>query len=294
MKNIRITPIIIAAGVVLGTAARVFAISRTDMTTGFLFRDTALLCNILYYGIIILTAAAAVISSHIDGKHGVCGTAEMKVSAKCAAAVGFGLLAAALCACYDGMGESKAFTPTGFMVFVDYVFAAALGIIAFVTLYMKEFKPGLGFSYVIGGIYFACRGIYCFMSRMVITAVPEYLIDCLTAIFGAVFFAVFARLFSGNGTKAAVKTFFALGSVTCVMTLSSFLGAAVSKLLLSSEISERIVFSANEAEFYFQALHGADAYKMAFPPLPNAALGVFAAIAMTAVCFARNTQNTEE
>ncbi len=294
MKNIRITPIIIAAGVVLGTAARVFAISRTDMTTGFLSRDTALLCNILYYGIIILTAAAAVISSHIDGKHGVCGTAEMKVSAKCAAAVGFGLLAAALCVCYDGMGESKAFTPTGFMVFVDYVFAAALGIIAFVTLYMKEFKPGLGFSYVIGGIYFACRGIYCFMSRMVITAVPEYLIDCLTAIFGAVFFAVFARLFSGNGTKAAVKTFFALGSVTCVMTLSSFLGAAVSKLLLSSEISERIVFSANEAEFYFQALHGADAYKMAFPPLPNAALGVFAAIAMTAVCFARNTQNTEE
>lgn len=290
MKNIRITPIIIAAGVVLGTAARVFAISRTDMTTGFLFRDTALLCNILYYGVIILTAAAAVISSHIDGKRGVCGTMELKPSSKLSAAVGFGLLAVALCACYDGMGETKAFTPTGFMVFVDFAFAAALGIIAFVTLYMKEFKPGLGFSYVIGGIYFACRGIYCFMSRMVITAVPEYIIDCLTVICGAVFFVMFARLFSGNGGKTSVKAFFAWGAVTCVMTLSSFLGAAVSKLLLSSEISERIVFSANEAEFYFQALHGVDAYKMAFPPLPNAALGVFSAIAMIAVCFSKNTE----
>lgn len=289
MKNIRITPIIIAAGVVLGTAARVFAISRTNMTTGLLFHDTALLCNILYYGVIILTAAAAAISSHIDRKRGVCGTTEMKVSPKWAAAVGFGLLAVALCACYDGIGETKAFTPTGFKVFVDFAFAAALGIIAFVTLYMKEFKPGLGFAYVIGGIYFACRGIYCFMCRMVITAVPEYLIDCLTVICGAVFFVMAARLFSGNGGKTSVEAFFAWGAVTCVMTLSSFLGAAVSKLL-SSEISERIVFSANDAEFYFQALHGVDAYKMAFPPLPNAALGLFAAIAMFAVCFSKNTE----
>lgn len=290
MKKIRITPIIIAAGVVLGTAARVFAISRTDMTTGLLFRDTALVCNILYYGIIILTAIAAAVSSHIDQKRGVCGTAELKPSEKLSAAVGFGLLAVALCACYDGIGETKAFTPTGFMAFMDFAFAAVLCIVAFVTLYMKEFKPGLGFAYVLGGIYFACRGIYCFMSRMVITTIPEYLIDCLTVICGAVFFAIFARLFSGNGGKITVKAFFVWGAVTCVMTLSSFLGAAVSKLLLSPEISERIVFTANDAEFYFQAMHGVDAYKMAFPPLPNAALGVFAAVSMIAVCFARKTE----
>ena len=47
----RISPIVIAAGAVLATAARVFAISRTDMTVGTLYHDTSLICNILYIAI---------------------------------------------------------------------------------------------------------------------------------------------------------------------------------------------------------------------------------------------------
>lgn len=292
MKKTRITPIVIAVGAVLAAAARVFAVSRIDMTVGTLFHDTSLLCNILYYGIVALTAAAAMISSHIDGKRGACGTVDIKPGAVSTIAVGFCLLAVAICAGYDGIGETKALTPTSFLVMVDMIFAAVLCIIAFVTLYMKEFKPGLGFSFIFGGLYYVCRGISCFMSRMAITTVPEYLAECLTTICGAVFFVIFARLFSGNGGKLTIKAFFAWGTATFVMAASTYLGAAASKLLLPSEISERIVFSANEAEIYFQTLHGIDAYKMAFPPLPIAALGVFAAAAMLIVSFSESQKDT--
>ncbi|MDE7228868.1 MAG: hypothetical protein K2N56_00175 [Oscillospiraceae bacterium] len=288
MKKIRITPFVIAAGIVLGTAARVFAVSRTDMKTGLLLPDTAFVCNWLYYGIILLAAVGAVISSHIDTKRGACGTVEIKPSAGVCIAVGFGLIAAALCACYDGIDEMDAFTPTGFIILVDFIAAAALCIIALCTLYSKRFSPGLGFVYILGGGYYVCRGIYCFMIRMAIVTIPEYLIDCLTTICGAVFFVMFARLFSGNGGKLTAKAFFAWGTMTCVISFSSFLGAAVSKLL--PEVSKRIVFSANQAEFYFQSLRGIDAYHMAFPPLPNLAVGVFAAVSMIAVCFSNNAE----
>lgn len=288
MRKIRITPFVIAAGIVLGTAARVFAVSRTDIKTGLLFHDTELVCNLLYYGIIMLTVVGAIISSHIDTKRGVCGTAEIKPSAGACIAVGFGLVAVALCACYDGINEMDAFTPTGFIILIDFIAAAVLCIIAFCTLYSKRFSPALGFVYIFGGGYYVCRGIYCFMIRMAITTIPEYLIDCLTTICGAVFFVMFARLFSGNGGKLTIKAFFAWGTMTCVIAFSSFLGAAVSKLL--PEVSERIVFSANQAEYYFQSLYGIDAYHMAFPPMPNLAVGVFAAVSMIAVSFSKNAE----
>lgn len=293
MNKTRIALVTAAVGIVLAAAARVFMISRTDMTVGTLFHDTSLLCNILYYGIVVLAAVGAAISSHIDEKRGFC-AADMKPSVKGAIAIGFGLIVIAVCAGYDGMGEMNAFTPTGFLIAADFIFAAILCIIAFCVLYMKEFRPGLGFAFVLGGIYYVCRGIYCFMSRMVITTVPEYLADCLTTVCGAVFFVMLARLLSGNGGKMSIKAFFAWGTATCVISLSTLLGAAASKLFLPSEISERIVFSANDAENYFQALHGIDAYKMAFPPLPIIALGVFAAAAMLAVSFSEKQETTTD
>lgn len=289
MKKIKITPIVLAAGLILAMAARVFLISRTDMKTGLLYHDTALLCNILYYGIIVLTAAAAAVTSHFDEKRCSEGT-NLKMSSGAVIVIGFALLLAALCACYDGMLEAKAFTPTAFLIFADFVSAGAMCIIALVTLYMKEFKPGLGFAYIFAGVYYVCRGIYCFMSRMAIATVPEYLADCLTVICGGIFFVMFARVFSGNAVKRTMRAFYVWGTTTCVLSLSSFLGAAFSKLVLSSGISERIVFSANDAERYFQALRGVDAYQMAFPSLPNAALGLFAAVAMIAVSFSERSE----
>lgn len=289
MKKKRITPIVLAAGLILAMAARVFLISRIDMNTGLMDHDLSVLCNILYYGIIVLTAAGTAVASYFDEKRGA-GGAEIKISSRSAAVIGVALLLAALCACYDGMFEARALTPAAFLIFADFISAGAFCIIAFVTLYMKEFKPGLGFAYIFAGIYYVCRGIYCFMSRMAIATIPEYLVDCLTVICGGIFFVMFARVFSGNASKRTMRAFYAWGTAACVLSLSSFLGAAVSKLMLSSEISERIVFSANDAERYFQALRGIDAYQMAFPSLPNAALGIFAAAAMIAVCFSERSE----
>lgn len=287
MKKIRVTLMVIAAGIVIASGLRVFAISRTDMKTGLLLHDTSLLCNILYYGLIALTAAGAAVVSYFDEKRGGCASASIIPSANTSIVIGFTMLASSLCACYDGIIEMRALTPTAFLIAVDFIFALVMCVIAFATLNMKEFKPGLGFSYVFAGIYYVCRGIYCFMSRMAIATVPEYLIDCLTVICGAVFFVMFARIFSGNGTKVTSRAFFVWGTLTAVLSLSSFWGAAVSYL---SGISDRIVFSANESERYFQAMHGADAYQMAFPPLPNVMVGVFALVAMVEVCWSKNAE----
>lgn len=143
MKKIRITPIILAAGLILATAARVFAVSRTDMNTGLLYHDSSPLCNILYYGIIVLTAAGAAVTSYFDEKRGFGGT-NIKASSKAVIVIGFASLLTALCAGYDGMFEAKALTPTSFLIFTDFISAGALCVIALVTLYMKEFKPGWG------------------------------------------------------------------------------------------------------------------------------------------------------
>lgn len=277
MKTIRIAPIVIIAGAVLSTAARVYAISRTNMNEGTLLHDTSLICNILYYGIIVLAVVGATVSMHFDEKRGT------SLGVKGTVAIGFGLLLTALCCGYDGFLEINSLTPSLFLMIIDFGFAAVFTVIAFLTLYKKEFTPGLGFMYVLGGAYFVCRGVNCFMIRIAITTIPEYLIDCLTVISGAVFFMIFAKLTSWNGGKLTVKALFAWGSATFVIAVSSFLGAAASKLLLSPEISQRIVFTAGEAERNFQALHGVDAYLLAFPPLPNIALGIFAAIAMFAI-----------
>lgn len=277
MKRLRITPIVIVLFAAAATAARVYAVSRTDMKVGTLFHDTALICNLLYYGIIILAAAAGVITFYFDEKRGTV------FGNKGTFAIGFGLLATALCCFYDGLVEKKSLTPSLFILIIDFGFAVIFAVIALVTLFKKEFSPGLGFAYVLGGGYYVCRGINCFMIRMAITTIPEYLIDCLTVICGAVFFVVFAKLSSNNGGKMTLKALVAWGSATFVTAVSSFLGAAASKLLLSPEISQRIVFTANEAQNYFQQHKGIDAYLMAFPPLPNIAVGLLAFISMMSI-----------
>lgn len=284
MNKGKITLTVVAVGTVLASAARVFAVSRTDMSSGFIVRGSEMLCNALYFGAILLTAAVCAALWIKDRDSDVSG-----FSGRGAVFAGFGLLAVAICSAYDGFDELSALSPSGFHMFADFFFAALFCIVAFITLYLKEFKPFVGFMYVFGGLYCVLRGVFCFNEKMVVTAVPEYLINCLLAIGGAVFFLMAARVFSGNTGKLTKAALFGWGAGTCVTAVSAYLGTGLAKLLLAPEISERIVFSQNSAEFFYQSLHGRDAYQLAFPPLPDAAVGFFALAVLAAVGFARRS-----
>lgn len=294
-KNGIILPIITAAGVVLGTAARMLGIARTDMKTGLLNHDSTLLCNLLYYGAILLTAVCAALVAGFGENGGLRKAKASDIVDGKAIAFGAGLLLIALCAAYEGIsqfdqlggnGSGGGLNPSVFLMIIDLAFALILGIIAFVTLYKKEFKPGLGFSYAFGGLYFVARGIYCFMNRMAIATFPEYLIEALSVVLGALFFVMAGKLLSGNEGRLTKNFFCGWGAAVSAMTLSSAIATGLAKLFFSEEISLRIVFSAAEAERNFQFLHGIDAYYLAFPPLVHIAVGVFAFAGICALCSA--------
>lgn len=286
MSKGKLTLIAGAVGTVLASAARVFAISKTDMNTGLLIHGNETPCSVLYFGAIVLTAVVCALIWIKDRETGVSG-----FEGRSAVIIGFGLLAAAFCTGNEGVTEISAFTPSNFLIFVDFMFAVVLGIIAFVTLYFKEFKPWLGFIYSFGGIYCVMRGVNLFMDRMVVTAIPEYLINCLLTVSGAMVFLQLARLLSGNAGKFTKAALFGWGAGTGVLALSAYIGGGIAKLVLPSEISDRIVFSANNAEFYYQALMGRDAYQLAFPSIADAAVGVFSVLVLTAVCLSKKTDS---
>lgn len=289
MNKSRATLITLIAGIVLSSAARVFVISKTDMRSGFILNGNEILCNILYLGAILLTAAVCAVIWLKDSDADVTG-----YSGKSSLFIGFGLLIAAVGIGYEGLAERSSLTPSGFVIFADFFFAALLCVIAFITLYMKEFKPGLGFVYVFGGLYCVLRGVFCFMERMVVTAIPEYFIDCLMAIFSAMLFLALARVLSGNTGKLTKAALFGWGSATVATTFSACIGAGIAKFLMSPDISERVVFSAAGAEYYYQSLHGWDAYQLAFPSTADIGIGIFALVTVIAVCLSKNTQKNEQ
>ncbi len=276
----------VAVGTVLASAARVFAISKTDMTSGLLVHGNEVLCSALYFGTVVLTAVICALIWIKDRNTDVSG-----LEGRSAVIIGFGMLAAAFCAGIEGVAELSAFTPSKFLIFIDFMFAAVLGIIAFVTLYLKEFKPWLGFIYSFGGIFCVTRGINLFMDRMVVTAIPEYLINGLLTVGGAMAFLALARLLSGNAGKFTKAALFGWGMGTGVMALSAYIGGVIAKFMLPSEVSDRIVFSSNSAEFYYQAFMGIDAYQMAFPSVADAAVGVFIILAILAVSLSKKADS---
>lgn len=289
MNKGRATLITLGIGVVLASAARAFVISKTDMRSGAILDGNEVLCNILYLGAILLTAVVCAAIWLKDSNADVTG-----YSGKSALLIGFGLLAAAVGTGYEGLAERGSLTPLVFVIFADFFFAALLCVVAFITLYMKEFKPGLGFMYVFGGLYCVLRGVFCFMERMVVTAVPEYFIDCLMAICSALFFLMLSRVLSGNTGKLTKAAFFGWGAGTVVTTFSACIGAGIAKLFMSADISDRIVFSAADAEYYYQSLHGWDAYELAFPSTADIGIGIFALAAVIAVCLSKNIQKDEQ
>ncbi len=273
-KNGKTALIAAGAGFVLCFAARLVTILFfTDMNTGFLNHGSEILCNLLIYGVL---AAAAIVAGVLLRKE----PAGVKVSENGCLAIGFVTLLAAICAGYEGITETSALTPSLFLIITDFVGAVYMGVLAFVTLYKKEFTPALGFCYAIIGVYCVFRGIYAFMNRMVIAAVPEYLADVLEIIFLALFFAMFARVFSGNEEKLSKPFMFISGIGAAILTLSTSLGVIFSKLFAPAEISERITASTKFAEVVYQVQHGRDGYIMVFTPYVNMALGLLAAVAV--------------
>ena len=289
MNKGRATLTTLGIGVALASAARAFVIFKTDMRSGSILDGNEVLCNVLYLGAILLTAVMCAVIWVKDTNADVTG-----YSGKGALLIGFGLLLAAVGTGYEGLAEREILMPSGLVVFADFFFAALLCVVAFITLYLKVFKPGLGFMYVFGGLYCVLRGVFCFMKRMVVTVVPEYFIDCLMAIFGALFFLMLARVLSGNTGKLTKAAFFGWGAATVVTSFSACIGALIAKLSFPTEISDRIVFSAADAEYYYQSLHGNDAYELTFPSTADIGIGIFALMAVIAVCLSKNIQQNEQ
>ena len=273
-KNTKITLAVLAAGIILSLAVRVYVIvAHTDMTTGFLYHGEELLCNALYYGIIAAAAAVSVFTARADEKNGIEEQTASDMGSAGVAVIGFFTMFAGMFAAYEGIKEIKAITPTKFLIAVDFLFAAVLVAIAFATLSKKRFTPGLGYSYTLIGAYCICRGIYCFMSRMSIVPVPEYLIEGLSLIGMAVFFAMLGRFLSGNETSHTRRFLCFWGVGTASITFSSAFGTLIARAAAPEEIRMRIVFTSYEAESFRQASAGADAYKLVATPWVNVFLG---------------------
>lgn len=290
-KSGKSTLIVMAAGFVLCTAVRLYAIvACTDMNTGFYYHDSELLCNILYYGLIALTFVGAIVAAHFDLKAASGGAEAADIVDGKAAVIGFGMLILALCAGYEGMAEAKALTPSSLLIMSDYIFAGGFGILAFVVLYKKEFKPFMGLVIAAGGYYYTMRGINCFKARMVIASVPEYLIEALCAVGAAVTFVLLGRFLSGNAGRFTKKALCGWGSATAVMTLSSAAAAPLADLLAPEEVSKRITPSSYEAELFFQTVRGEDGYMMAYMPLADILMGLFVAAALIVVLLAKHRE----
>lgn len=293
-KNGRITLAVLAAGVILSTLARIYVIVvHTDMNTGFLYHGEELLCNGLYYGIVLAAMIAAVFTARADDKRLGAARTAADISGTRAVVIGFLTMLAGLFAAYEGLSEIHAISPMPFLMVVDFLFAAILIVPAFVTLYKKSFTPGLGYSYSLVGVYCVCRGIYCFRNRMVILTVPEYLIECLSLIGMAVFFVLLSGYLSGNETKRTrmAVCFWGVGSASLV--LSSALGTLIASVAAPEEIRRRIVFSSYAAESFRQSSMGKDAYKMVTVPWTNVFLGLLAAASLF-VLFMKPKSGTAE
>ncbi|MDE6733148.1 MAG: hypothetical protein K2J77_09775 [Oscillospiraceae bacterium] len=288
MKKIKLTPIVSALGIIASAVVRFFVITQhTEISnnplkrsTGFLFHGDELLWNGLYYGIIIIAAIAAIIAAVVDSK----GEAEELKGSGLGKGrtilIGLLMMAAAVFAAYDGRAEMSAFSPTAFLIIIDFAFAVLMAVISFVTLSNKRFTPVIGYLYSLVGAFCICRGIYCFMSRMAIATVPEYVIQSLSLVTMAVYFVMLARFLSGNSGKHTRKAMGFWGVSAVSLTFSSALGAIAAKFFGADDIKPCIVFSANDAENYRQARAGADAYNLVVTPTVELALALIVLVTL--------------
>lgn len=288
-KKHLITPIVLVVGIVLCSAARAFAISQTNMAIGVLNHNSAVLCNVLFYGLIAATAVLAAVFSDTaktDGEKG-----QFRMSGLGSTMVGFGLMAAGIGIGYDALLSMKC--PSGSTVFmvISFVFAAAFVALAFIMLYKKEITAGMGFACSFGGVFCVLKGVFYFREHMVVATIPEYLIEALSTVLGGLFFVMAGKLLTGNEGRFTRKMLLAYSSALSALTLSALFGAVVAKLFFSEAISQKIAFTHVQAVQHFQSMQGIDAYMLAFPALANVGLGVLATVMVIAISLNRKSQS---
>lgn len=290
-KNSRLGLWLIIPAWALAFAARAAQIGAgTDMTMGFLKDDNGFFMNACFWLAVGVTMIAAVAAAVLDRKKGsALYTNEVsQVTDGRAGAVGFGLLLPAMGALYSGYAEAvipegSNISPSPFMMVVDFLFGAIMLVSAFVILYRKEFKPGLGFSLTAGAVYYTLCGINVFLENMAVTTVPEYLVNCMCMVFAAVFFMQLAAFLSGNEGKRTRQALAVSGAVSAVAILGNGLAVIFMALAGSAEAASRIVTSKTQAEMLYQMGHGDHAYYMSFVPAPLMAAGVFIAVTLIAL-----------
>lgn len=288
MKKIKLTPIVLAAGMISSAVVRFIVITgHTEISnnplkrsTGFLYHGDELLWNGLYYGLILAAAVAAIFTSIADGKKDSEALSASAMGKGKVIAIGLLTMAAAVFAACEGVAEMRAFTPTTFLIISDFLFTVIMADIAIVTLNRKSFTPVVGALYSLIGVYCICRGIYCFMSRMAISTVPDYMIQSLSLIGMAIYFVMLARFLSGNPTKHTKKALSFWGVGTASLIFSSAAGAFIAKLVAPADIKACIVYTSAAAENYRQARAGADAYNLVITPLTEIVLGLVVVVTL--------------
>lgn len=280
MKNNSIISLIAAIpAFILCTVVRYIQIAGgTDFTSGFLKNENGFLINYGFYGLVILTLAAVVALGLYDKKKG--GALYTNELPSCltdakAVMIGFPLVIVGSLAAYEGYAQVNSLTPSGFLIFIDFVFGGAMLIQGFVILYKKEMGVGQGFSLIIPALYYTLRGVGVFLDRMVVASVPEYLIQCLSIIGFASFFMLLSKLLSGNEAKHTRTALTAVGASTAVMALSSATATILADLTDPYGLSARIVSSAAEAERLTQIdlqYGSAEYYFMAYMPWVDVAM----------------------
>ncbi len=227
----------------------------TDFDTGFLYDENGFLINFSFYGLLIITLAVLIVFSILDRRKGSsCHTSDFSafVDAK-AVMMGFPLLVAGSIAMYEGYMQTGALTPSGFIIFVDFVLGAAMTILGFIILYKKEFTPLLGFCMIVPALYYTLRGIGVFLDRMAVVTVPEYLIECLFYIGAAIFFMQTAKLMTGNETKTTRVMITVTGLTSALMLLSNAFAVIAADLFVPS-VSGSIETNAIAAEIEHQKM----------------------------------------
>lgn len=274
-KSSKITLAVLAAGVVLSLAVRIFVIIKhTDMNTGFLYHGDEILWNGLYYGVIIAAMAASIFTARADEKRtGVQQTAADITGAR-AVVMSVVLMAAGLSSVCEGIAEIRAISPSKFLMIIDFVFGGLFILIAFFTVCKRRVAPWLGLSYMFLGMFCICRCMYCFMNRMVILTIPEYLIESISLIVMSVFFVLQGRYLSGRKEKHTKKALCFWGVGASSLVFSSVLGTLIASVAAPEEIRRRIVYTSYAAESFKQSSEGVDAYKMTVVPLTDVMLGL--------------------
>ncbi len=246
----------IPAFIILFAVRLMLIAGGTDFDNGFLEDGNGALVNFSYYGLLILTFVMLVVLGIVDKKkQGSLFTNELSgmVDAK-AVMVGFPLLMAGALTIYDGYLQTSSLTPSAYVIFVNCVMGALMVILGFVILYKKEITPFIGFTLVVPAVYYTLRGIGVFLDRMVVTAIPEYLIDALSVIGAAVFFMQLAKLLTGNESKTTRVLICATGLTTALMILSSAAAVIAADVFYSDGVGARIVSSRIVAEIEQQKL----------------------------------------